>query len=361
VGRGWSSFAVVGEFCVTQEQRDNSEAIVCYELRTGNEIWRRLDPLRFDEVTSGPGPRATPAIDQGQVFAMGATGLVNCLHGAIGAAAWSRDIAKDIPPILFGYCSSPLVFGDKVYLTPGGKAGAIVALDRHTGQVLWSHGSAKPGYASPQLFLTRSEIQILVFDASGLHGHDADSGEQRWSFPWGDDSDEQVNVCQPVVVPQAGESDPRAPESHQVLISSGYGRGAALLKIACDTDGKWTANRIWQAKTLKSKFSSIVVRDQFAYGLDDGVLACISLADGARRWKQGRYGHGQLILVNDTLLIQAESGEVALVKADPQGFTELATLDALGDRTWNHPVVAGRFLLVRNDREAVCFELPIPQ
>ena len=359
VGRGWSSFAVVGEFCITQEQRDNFEAVVCYRLETGGEVWRHLDTARFEEVTSGPGPRATPTIDAGRVYTLGATGILNCLDGANGQLVWSRKIAKNTAPVLFGFVSSPLVHGRHVYVTPGGKSGAIVAVDRDTGEIEWSRGSSNAIYSSPQLFVTGSDAQVLVFGATGLSGHDAETGDTRWSFLWGDNSDERVNVGQPVIVDLPAGSNQDGIESHQLLISSGYGRGSALILVVRNSSDAWTATGVWRARTLKSKFSAVVVHDRHAYGLDDGILTCISLADGSRRWKQGRYGYGQLILVNDTLLIQAELGRIVLVEANPNAFSEVATLDALSERTWNHPVVAGRHLIVRNDREAVCYLLPI--
>ncbi|MBM4076577.1 MAG: hypothetical protein FJ267_13180 [Planctomycetes bacterium] len=354
VGRGWSSFAVVGEFCVTQEQRGSHEVVVCYELRTGKEVWKHLNETRFEEVTGGPGPRATPAIHAGRVYTFGATGILNCLNGTDGRVIWSHDFAQGRPP-LFGYTSSPLIHGDCVFITPGGKAGSIVAIDIDTGNVIWSPDSRKPGYSSPQLFLTKDDEQILVFDAVGLHGYNVTSGERYWTFPWGDDSDDQVNVCMPVTLPVLTDAEPTR---HQVLISSGYGRGIALLSVRRSKSGEWSANEVWRAKTLKSKFSDVIVHEGHAYGLDEGILTCISLLDGVRRWKNGRYGYGQLILVNETLLVQTESGRIVLVKTDPNNFTEVASLDALHERTWNQPVVAGHYLLVRNDREAVCFELP---
>ncbi len=359
VGRGWSSFAVVGGFCVTQEQRENQEAVVCYELRTGNEVWCHLDTARFDEYTSGPGPRATPTIHEGRVYTFGATGVLNCLYGSTGSVVWTRQIGQDVSPSLFGDASSPLVFGQRLFVTPGGAAGSLVALDCLTGDLLWSNGSRKPGYSSPHLLLTQNIAQVLVFDAVGLHGHDTGTGDTLWSFPWGDNSDEQVNVGQPALVPKLVPDNQIELETREVLISSGYGRGSALLSVVGDSSGEWTAHEIWTSKALKCKFSSVVIRGNYAYGLDEGILCCIALEDGTRRWKNGRYGYGQLLLVNDCLLIQVESGSIAIVKADPRSFEEIATLKALNDRTWNQPVISGRHLLVRNDREAACFELPV--
>lgn len=358
IGRGWSSFAVVGEYCITQEQRNDNEMVVCYELRTGIEVWTHSDRARFIEVTGGDGPRATPAIYNGRVYSLGATGILNCLDGADGRTIWTQQIDAAEKPPLFGFSSSPLIHGPYVYIMPGGRAGSLVAYDRADGTIAWTSNARKSGYSSPDVFGTGDTTQILVFDAIGLHGHDATSGQTLWSFPWGDDSDDRVNVCQPVLI-QPNSIDSTTDKIYRILISSGYGRGSALLSITSDAKGQWRPRTEWQSKSLRSKFSSIVVRGGFAYGLDQGILTCISLEDGSRRWKSGHYGYGQLILVNDLLLIQAESGAVAIVSAEPTQFNELATMLALSDRTWNHPVVAGRYLLVRNDREAACFELPV--
>jgi outer membrane protein assembly factor BamB len=356
VGRGWSSFAVVGDYCVTQEQRGKLETVVCYELSTGSEVWQHVDETVFEETTSGPGPRATPTIHEGRVYTFGATGIVNCIEGVDGGAVWTRTVATGRPPI-FGYVSSPLIHGQRVYVTPGGESGSVVCLDRETGSILWSKGSRKPGYSSPQLAATKNENHILVFDAVGLHGHDAQSGDLRWSFPWGDNSDDNVNVCLPVII-SADEGTHQETEQYRVLISSGYGRGTALLSIHQELSGEWVATERWRTKTLKPKFNDVIVHGEYVYGLDDGILTCISLTDGSRRWKKGRYGYGQMILVNEMLLVQGELGSVVLVKADPREFTEVASLAALKDRTWTHPVVSGKHLLVRNDREAACYLLP---
>lgn len=358
VGRGWSSFAIVGEYAITHEQRDDFETVVCYELKSGNEVWQHRNRARFDEATSGAGPRATPTIHVGKVYSFGATGILNCLEGTDGQVSWSRELEKESVP-LFGYSSSPLIVGSRLFVTPGGKPGSILALDADTGETIWSRDSRKPGYSSPQLFRTKQMDQILVFDATGLHGYDAETGDICWTFAWGDNSDDQVNVCQPVIVaslvPQSGEEI----EAYELLISSGYGRGSALIHVSQGPSGTWKTTAAWHTKTLKSKFSDVVVSEGHAYGLDEGILTCISLVDGSRRWKNGRYGYGQLILINQMLLIQAESGRVVLVEANSQRFVEVASLDVLRERTWNQPVVVGRHLLVRNDREAICLELPV--
>lgn len=357
VGRGWSSFAVVGDYAVTQQQRGELECVTCYHLRTGELVWEHRDQTGFDEITSGPGPRATPTILDGRVYSFGGTGLLNCLNGADGTVIWSCAIPGADKSALFGQCGSPLVHGERVYVTPGGVAGSLVAVDRLTGEILWKQGDHLPGYSSPVCLKHPAGDQILVFGGFGLESFAAGSGDPLWTFPWGDNSAEEVNVAQPVILNVIGNGDSES-ASPQLLISSGYSRGSALLDLEVDQSGGWVIRQRWHSQDLDSKFSDLIVHAGSVYGLDDGILTCLNLQNGERRWKQGRYGYGQLLRVNDWLLVLAESGRVALVELNPEHFREQASLDALPDRTWSHPVVAGGCLLVRNDREAACYELP---
>ena len=130
------------------------------------------------------------------------------------------------------------------------------------------------------------------------------------------------------------------------------------MQIKSASEGNFSVAELWKNRNLKSDFSNIVARDGFIYGLDDGILACLDIANGQRKWKDGRYGHGQLLLINDLLLVQTEQGPVALVEANPSAFNEVARFNALSAKTWNTPALAGEFLLVRNDQEAACFRLP---
>ena len=356
VGVGWSSFAVSGDICVTQEQRGSQEAVVGYEVTTGKQIWVHNDDEYFREITGGNGPRATPAIDSGRVFAFGATGLLNCLNAVDGSTFWQVDVLEDCQTEnrLFGMSGSPLVIDsdtDKcVVVCPGGNNASVVAYDVITGQRMWSGGSAPASYSSPHLAKLCGVRQILNFNADGLFAHDADSGNVLWKQSWISNPAERNNVCQPVLLTQGTMSTAR------VFLSSGYGKGAALLKIQRSRDA-FSVSTIWANRNLKAKFTSVVLHDGFLYGLDERILTCIDAATGDRRWKRGRYGYGQLLLIRDTLLIQAENGDVCLVRADPGKHHEITRFQALADRTWNHPVVARRFLLTRNDREAVCFDL----
>ena len=223
---------------------------------------------------------------------------------------------------------------------------------------MWHDGSAESSYSSPQLAELVGTQMILNFNAQGLFAHALADGRELWSYPWVSNPAEKNNVCQPVVLP-GGTRD-----ASLVFIASGYNKGCAVLEIrrGAVTDGTgFQVRPLWQNRNLKAKFTCVVYRDGFVYGLDERILTCINVATGERQWKRGRYGHGQVALVNEMLVIQSEPGDVCLVEARPDEFREVARLAALSDRTWNHPVIAGPYLLVRNDREAVCFELSQPR
>jgi outer membrane protein assembly factor BamB len=184
---------------------------------------------------------------------------------------------------------------------------------------------------------------VLVVYRSSVAGHDPTSGEILWKHEWPNPGTERVTM--PLVL-----------DGNRVLVSAGYGVGSRMLRVSPVGEG-FDVELLWESRRLKSKFAPMVWHEGVVYGLDDGVLVALDPVTGERHWKRGRYGHGQLILVGDLLLIQDESGPVALVEATPDEHRELARFPALSSRTWNPPALSGRLLLVRNDREAAAFEL----
>ena len=348
VGLGWGSFVVVGNRAYTQEQWRDDEAVVCYDVETGEPVWSHKDRTRFEESLGGDGPRATPTIADGRLFALGATGILNCLDPVTGAKLWSTNILTDAKAqnLTWAMSGSPLVVGDAVIVNPGGSEGkSVIAYDVLTGHQIWSAGSAKAGYASPQSARLCDRDVVLMFDNVGLSTYDPDAHKLLWDFGW--TNGPPCNAAQPITL-----SDDR------VFIGNGYGKGSVLLQVKRDGD-QWSVDPIWESKHLKLKFNSAVLHGDSIYGLDEGILTCISVADGKRQWKGGRYAYGQLVLVDDLILVLAESGEVALVPATPDEFREVAKFQAIEGKTWNNPVVCRGKLFVRNCDEAACYELPV--
>ncbi len=350
VGPGWSGFVVRGDYAFTQEQRGEEEAVTCYRVQDGELMWMTKSPGRFASAMGGIGPRATPTLHaDGRLYTVGATGLLQCLDACSGSVHWSKNILEDNGGTdhNHGICGSPLIVDYRVIVAPTGNAAAsLVAYDRMTGQRLWQAGQSLASYSSPVLLELAGRQQVVLHTQQVLESHDPETGRLLWEFPW---SNQNVNNCSEPIVLDAARG--------RLVVTTGYGVGAALIEV---TPGEpvWSVDTVWTSRDMKTKFTTAVRVGDHLYGLDDGILSCISLADGKRRWKTGRYNHGQILLVGSTLLVQAEMGDLALVDPQPERFLERARIPMLSNKTWNNPAVSGRYLLVRNGEEAVCLEWP---
>ena len=346
IGPGWSSFSVQGDLLYTQEQRGDDELVSCYSAATGEPVWRHRDAARFWESNAGAGPRATPTLSGGRVYTFGATGILNVLEAGDGTVVWSRDAASDTDTKVpyWGFSSSPLVVDDMVIVAA---AGNLVAYDLATGDPRWFGPAGRSGYSSPHLLKIDGVAQILQMSGAGATSVAADDGTLLWEHPWPGEP-----ILQPALT---AEGD--------VLISTTGASGSIgtrRLAVAREPGG-WTIQELWTSIRLKPYFNDFVVHDGHAFGFDGSILACIDIEDGKRKWKGGRYGHGQFVLLadQDLLLVLSEMGELALVASTPDQFTELARFPAIEGKTWNHPVLVGDLLLVRNGQEMVAFRLSL--
>jgi outer membrane protein assembly factor BamB len=232
-------------------------------------------------------------------------------------------------------------------LSDRGQRQSLAAYDCETGRRVWQAGKDKASYGSPLLAKLAGVRQILLFTAAGVAAHELETGQLLWSYPWS--NAERTNCSQPL--PNVGSDD-------QVFISTGYGQGCALLRVESSSEPPWPVQLQKESRDMKTKFTTPVLHRGYIYGLDDGILECVDPQTCRRRWKDGRYGHGQILLAGDLLLVQTEKGPVVLVEPTPEGLRELGSFPALSGKTWNNPALAGRYLLVRNDHEAACFDLP---
>lgn len=342
VGPGWSSFAVSGDVFYTQEQRGENEEVVCYKMSTGQPIWSHRDNARFFESNAGAGPRATPTLSNGRVYTFGATGILNALDAGTGAVAWSRNVSSDTATQVpfWGFSSSPLAIGDEVIVAA---AGQLVAYEAATGNKRWVGPAGGGSYSSPQLITIDGVAQVLLMSSNTATSVAPADGKQLWSHAW------PVNtIVQPAQTPDG-----------DVLITS-QENGARRLAVAHNAAG-WSVSERWTSNALKPYFNDFVIHKGYAFGFDGRILSCIDLKDGQRKWKGGRYGNGQLVLLpdQDLLLVLSEDGELVLVQATPDQFTEIAKLPAIEGKTWNHPVLVGDTLLVRNSEEMAAFRLPL--
>ena len=352
IGPGWSSFAVAGDRVFTQEQRGDDEIVSAYSLKTGEPVWRHRDPARFWESNAGAGPRATPTLSNGRVYTLGGTGILNALDAHDGSVVWSRNAAADTGRTIpdWGISSSPLVVGDVVVAAT---AGTLAAYDAVSGAPRWVGQKGGWGYSSPQLWTNDGVAQIVLLNGPGAIGVAPSDGKVLWKYEWAGDS-----IVQPALLADGS-----------LLVGSGSGLAAktGMLRVSvkhgaldgAEAAGGWNVTERWTSTGLKPYFNDFVVHQGHAFGFDGSILACLDLEDGKRKWKGGRYGHGQLVLLpeQNLLLVLSEEGELALVSAASDKFTELARFKAIEGKTWNHPVLVGDVLLVRNGEEMAAFRL----
>jgi len=364
VGAGFAAFSFANGFLVTIEQRRDNEVVVCYEAATGKEVWTTGWDTRFSELLGGDGPRATPTISSGDVFALGANGRLVCLDGRNGHEKWSGETLADNANVQWAMSGSPLVVDNLVVVNPGAqtdaaRGGAVRAYDRGSGKEVWRAGDHRSGYASPQIATLGGKKQVLIFDAEGLAGHDLANGAELWRYAW--PTYQGINVSQPIVI-----------DDSSIVLAAGYNVGGARIKVT-ESGGKWSATEVWRSKNsvMRWKFSSGVRRKDstgdYAYGLNDGQLECVDLKTGKQVWKdetrprEGEgIGFGQLILCDDLIIAVAEKfGEMVLLEANPKEFRELGRVKALteGNKTWNNPAIAHGRIYIRNAEQMACFDL----
>jgi outer membrane protein assembly factor BamB len=347
IGGGYASFSIAGGRAFTIEQRRQQEVVAAYELETGREIWTHGWDGAFTEWMGGDGPRATPSWSDGRVYALGALGELRCLDDRTGAVIWRVNILDDnaASNITWGMAASPLIEGDLVITLPGGPAGrSVAAYDRLTGVKRWTALSDKAAYVAPVAVTIDGTRQVLIITAGRLVSITPDAGQLLWEYPWPTSND--INVAQPVILPPG----------NRVLLTSGYGHGAALLEVTA-AGGIWRTQLLWENTRLKNRFSSSVEYDGHIYGLDENILTCLDATSGETRWKAGRYGHGQFVLASGHLVLLTEEGDLALVRATPERHDEVARFPVLTGKTWNHPAIDNGRLLVRNLAEMAAFDL----
>jgi outer membrane protein assembly factor BamB len=318
--------------------------VAAYDLLSGRELWTHSWPARYRDPT-GDGPRATPTWHDGLVYALGATGEFHVLDAATGKLVWSKNVLADAGAenVTWGVSNSPLIVDDQVIVTAGRGGHSLLAYHKKTGRRLWSALEDQAAYCSPMLVTLAGVRQIILVTALRALGVRPEDGQLLWDYPWRTQYD--VNSAQPIVV-----------SSHQVLVSSAYDHGSVLLEITANDKGL-TAKPVWENKNLKNRFNSSVLHNGSIYGFDEGIFACIDARSGERKWKGGRYGYGQALLLGEHVLVLSEAGELVLLKASPDAPQEVARFVALEGKTWNHPAVSGGILLVRNAREMAAFRI----
>jgi outer membrane protein assembly factor BamB len=340
VGPGCSSFAVNGNLFYTQEQRGEYEIVSCYDLSNGKPIWKHSDKTRFYDSHAGPGPRATPTLSGDRVYTMGATGILNVLNASDGSVIWSANAASDnkVQVLPWGFTGSPLVVNEVVIVSLSGK---LAAYDDASGKLLWAGPDGGNSYSSPHPVTIDGVLQVILMSKSGAVSVMPQDGRVLWKYDWNTGD----RILQPAVI-----------DGGEIMIAGEY-KGVSRISVSRSQDD-WTTKAVWTSSDMKLNFNDFIIHKGFAYGFDGPKIVCIDTKDGKRRWRGNPYrGWLMLLADQDLLLVLSEKGELAIVEAKPDKFTELANYPAIKGKTWNHPALAGEIMLVRNSVEMVAFRL----
>jgi outer membrane protein assembly factor BamB len=348
VGPGWSSFAVAGRRLFTQEQRGDHEAVVCLDANSGATLWVHEYASRFWEAIAGAGPRATPTVGDAGLYCLGANGELLCLNAVTGKLVWQRKLQEEAnrTPPPWGFASSPLLVGNLVVVHAGGPADkGVLAFDAKSGEPRWSVASGDHSYSSPHHATFSGVEGLLMATNRGLQFLDPATGVELWSHAW---ETQNYRAIQPLV------------DGDAVYLGTSLGGGTRRIAVS-HSNGVWAAAEVWTSIVMKPDFNDFVQHDGHIYGFDGNIFACISMQDGRRLWKRGRYGNGQVLLLPDSgqLLVISEQGELVLIQADPTELQELCRFPAIDGKTWNHPVLIQNRLYLRNGKEAACIELRV--
>ncbi len=350
VGAGYGAVTIANGRVLALEQRRDDEALVAYDLGTGDELWSVRWPTRYSDAFSGEGPRSTPVQFEGVAYVLGATGELRAVATATHTTVWRTNVLElsGSSNLEYGLAASPLVVGE-LLLVPTGEPGdgvdaaSLLALSRADGSVVWRALAERASYSSPLLATLQGVEVVLLATATRLVVLDPGTGALLGSHPWAIDGG--FTCSQPVVL-----GDDR------VLLSGGYGMGSTVVDVAL-ANGVWTLTERWRSRRYKTRFDTSFPVGEHVYGLDEGILACLDPRTGERVWKDGRYGYGQMLLAKDHLVVLGETGELVLVRVSPQALDERARFQALDELSMNPLAAAHGRLFVRNKLELVCYEL----
>ena len=345
LGKGYSGISEVDGRLYTLYDKGDDTWAVALDADTGREIWRyRLDDHYRDG--QGDGPRSTPTVKDGVVYALSAQAVLAALDAQTGEKIWVKDLGEAygarVPT--WGVSVSPLVEDGRIYLDVGGPPGySVMALDKKTGEAVWGSQSDIPGYSAPVIATVDGQRHLVVFTGTRIVGLDPDNGRLLWKRGW--ETSYDVNAATPIFVPP-----------NRVFVASGYGVGGALLELR-RTEGGWSAEEVWKTRGMKNQFSSSILHGGTLYGFDDGTLKALDLASAEERWKVRGFGHGSITLAGDHLVVMGERGQLALVEATPEEYRKKAETRIFKGKTWTVPTVADGRMYLRDEKEIVALDV----
>ncbi|SMP51441.1 Outer membrane protein assembly factor BamB, contains PQQ-like beta-propeller repeat [Neorhodopirellula lusitana] len=353
IGEGYSTPAVSNGHVFVLGAKGNSEQMFCLSAVNGNEVWSA--PLGKKANGGGyPGPRGTPTVDGDRVYAIGSDGTLVSVNRANGTIAWKKNLKADFGGRCghWDYAESPLIDGDRLICTPGGERATVVALRKSNGMPIWQGSAAElnggyttASYASPIAATINGQPQYIVFLHGGVVGFDAKTGRGLWHYDA--PANDTANCSTPLVIGNA------------VFAASGYGTGGGKA-ILTGKDQNWNTREEFFVQKFESHHGGFVFLDGYLYGTNNSVLLCVDWKTGDIRWQNRCVGKGSISAADGMLYVRGERGDIALVKATPNGYEESGRFsqpDRSDKNAWPHPVIANGNLYIRDQDRLLSFHI----
>lgn len=344
MGMGYSSVVVAGERAYTMFGDEAGEYVICLRVSDGQTVWKATSSGPYKSNIGG-GPRATPAVNGNRVYTVGATGSVLCLDARTGETIWRRNVLADYKGqnLRWGLSASPVVMDDLVFvLANGEKSSCVAALDRNTGDTIWTALDDGAGYSTPLIIELANKKQLVVFTGEAAVGIEPGDGRELWRYAW--KTSYGVNAATPIF------------HNNRLFISSSYDSGSALLHLVVN-NGRVRPKLLWASKKMKNHFSSSVLVDGYLYGFHDTILTCMDFESGEVMWTQRGFSKGSLLSADGKLIVYGEQAKLALAEVSPLAYKEISSAQVLAGKTWTVPALSRGRLFLRNNEELVCLDL----
>lgn len=350
LGAGYSSFAVEGGKLFTQGQRNGRQFLMAFDTSNGSKLWEVENGRQYLDG-KGNGPRGTPTVDDGKVYAISGNGNLICAQADTGKMIWRIDLLSQFGArnISWGISESPLIDGDRVIATPGGREAGVVALNKLDGSVIWKSAGDRAGYSSAVSATLAGIHQYVLLTGSAGVGVRASDGKLLWRYT--KVSNGTANAATPIV------------SGDKVFLSSDYGTGCALLRISPNGTGGVKAEEVYFSREMRNHYSTSVLIDGKLYGYSSRILTCMDFATGTVEWRDRSVGKGQVITAEGLLYLQGEDGVAGLAEATPAGYREISRFEfSKADLpTWALPAVAEGRLYIRDQDRLNCYDIRAAQ
>jgi outer membrane protein assembly factor BamB len=341
VGEGFSTVSVVKEHVFAFGNSGGTDQVFCLNAADGTEVWKYTYPCSSPKQY--PGPRSTPTVDAASpsVYVLSREGELHCIDAAKGSVKWKKSLKSELGAQApkWDFASSVLLAGDMLIVNASARG---TALNKNTGAKIWSGDPGIGGYSTPVLYNLKGKDYVAIFGEKNAYGLDLKTGAAAWSYPW--ETSYDVNAADPII------------RGAEVLITSGYGKGAALLDIS------EKPRSVWENKVIRSHFGCLLEKDGFIYGLDGQAggasdLRCFDFKTGQQKWTQ-RAGFGAIVGAGDKIIMLGQDGKLTVCNMTPDGYKEIASTQlSFNGKCWIMPVLAnGRIYCKSQGGDLVCLD-----